>query len=105
MKCEGVYKSAKYLAPKTYLMFDGEHYEVHTKGVNTQVVQNDIKGKPEDKAFELFSAGRKYRCLTALNVKGGKALIMIEKYIAREDNVKEFKDDEILYNDYIIEGV
>lgn len=103
MKCEGVYKSAKYLAPKTYLMYDGEDYEVHTKGVNTQIVYDDIKHKSEEKAFKSFSAGKKYRCLTALNVKGGKALIMIEKYIAREENVKVFKDDEILYNDYIIE--
>ena len=103
MKCEGVYKSAKYLAPKTYLMFDGKDYEVHTKGVNTQIVYNDLCGKTEKMAFKSFSSGKKYRCLTALNVKGGKALIMIEKYIARESNVKEFKDDEILYNDYVIE--
>lgn len=103
MKCEGVYKTAKYLAPKTYLMYDGEDYEVHTKGVNTQIVYKDLCDKTEKMAFKSFKSGKKYRCLTALNVKGGKALIMVEKYIARDDNVKEFKDDEILYNDYVIE--
>lgn len=105
MKCEGIYKSAKYLAPKTYIMYDGKDYEVHCKGVNTQVVHNDLKDKSEKEAFRLFSPNRKYRCLTALNVKGGKALIYVEKYIVKELKKKEFEEDEILYNDYIIEGI
>ena len=48
MKCEGIYQDGLYLAPKTYLMYDGQHYEVHCKGVNTEVVAQAISGMTFD---------------------------------------------------------
>lgn len=71
MKCEGVYDRGLYLAPKTYLMYDGK-YEVHCKGVNTNVVAKEVEGKSFDDACDIFKPLRTFRCLAGLNVKGGK---------------------------------
>ena len=81
MKCEGIYQDGLYLAPKTYLMYDGQHYEVHCKGVNTEVVAQAISGMTFDDAVKRFNVGQVFKCLCAMNVKGGKALIYADKTI------------------------
>ena len=91
MKCEGIYEKGLYLAPKTYLMYDGK-YEVHCKGVNTDVVAKEIKGKSFDDACDIFRPLRTFRCLSGLNVKGGKALVYVDKMILNDDNIKIVKD-------------
>ena len=86
MKCEGVYERGLYLAPKTYLMYDGK-YEVHCKGVNTNVVAKEVEGKGFDDACDIFKPLRTFRCLAGLNVKGGKALIYVDKMILNDKNM------------------
>lgn len=96
MKCEGIYANAVYLAPKTYLMqsFD-KKYEVHTKGVNTDVVMREILkcNNFEDVTSTVFKAGVKFKCLNALNCSGGKALFYVDKTILNETD--EYDDDLI----------
>ena len=87
MKFEGYFEKAIYLAPKSYLMYNGD-YEVHTKGVNTKVVYNEIKDiKDFEKACEIFAPNRTFKCLCGINVKGGKALIYINKMIVNDKNI------------------
>lgn len=87
MKCEGVYDKAIYLAPKSYLMQNEEGFEVHCKGVNTKVVENEIKGLTFSQACDIFKPDRTFRCLCGLNVIGGKALINVDKMIVNSKNI------------------
>ena len=95
MKCEGVYANALYLAPKTYLMqsYD-KKYEVHTKGVNTDIVAREVNKYEniEDVKANVFKAGVKFKCLNGLNCSGGKALFYVDKAILNDD----LSDDEHL---------
>lgn len=96
MKFEGLYQDGLYLAPKTYLLHDNEHYEVHCKGVNTNVVESEIKKCNSFKqACEVFRPNRTFKCLCALNTKGGKALIYIDKMIVHDDKmiIRDSDDD------------
>lgn len=87
MKNEGVFKYALYIAPKSYLMQDyNNEYCVHTKGVNVKVVENEIKNKSFDEACDIFTANRNFKCLMGLNVKGGKALIYVDKMILNDED-------------------
>ena len=67
-------------------MYDGK-YEVHCKGVNTNVVAKEIEGKSFDDACDIFKPLRTFRCLAGLNVKGGKALIYVDKMILNDKNM------------------
>lgn len=103
MKSEGIYESGKYLAPKTYVLYNNleendKHYEVHTKGVNTYVVEKELlKCENYEKAFEKFRAGETFKCLTSLNCVGGKALIVIDKMLLNPKREKNpLEDDEII---------
>ena len=102
MKSEGVYEYAKYLAPKSYLLYNNleendKEYEVHTKGVNTEVVKNELKKcKNFEDACEKFKAGINYRCLVSLNCIGGKALIYIDKMILNPKMQQDPLDDDEL---------
>lgn len=100
MKNEGVFKYGLYLAPKSYLLqsYEGE-YEVHTKGVNTDVVKDSLKGKTMTEATEIFTANKTFRCLCGMNCKGGKALIYIDKMILNDKNY--FCDKNAILNDGI----
>lgn len=97
MKEEGVYNYGIYLAPKTYLMYDNligsrSEYEVHCKGVNTNVVMDEIvKCNNFEEAVEVFAPNRLFKCLCGLNVKGGKALLYVDKMILNEKNYKQYK--------------
>lgn len=105
LKCEGIYDYALYLAPKTYLLWNkDEGYEVHCKGVNTKVVKKEIGDKPFDEAVDIFKPNKMFRCLCGLNVKGGKALIYVDKMILNDENLKIVKEnlgelDEIYEDD------
>lgn len=91
MKNEGVFSKGVYLAPKSYLLYseESDKYEVHCKGVNTKVVAQEIKGKPFNEALDVFKPNRTFKCLMGLNVRGGKALIYVDKMIVNEDNIIE----------------
>jgi len=103
MKSEGIYEFGKYLAPKSYLLYNNieendKEYEVHTKGVNVEIVKQELKKcKTFEEACEKFKAGVNYKCLTSLNCIGGKALIYIDKMILNPKREKEPLDnDEII---------
>lgn len=81
MKCEGIFEKGLYLAPKTYLMYNEGEYEVHCKGVNTEVVKNELEKLDWSSAIKRFNVGSVFTCLCAMNVKGGKALINVDKTI------------------------
>lgn len=100
MKNEGVYEFGKYLAPKTYMLYNNiekqdKKYEVHTKGVNVYVVEKELE-KCENfyQASEKFKAGIDYRCLASLNCIGGKALIYIDKKLLDKKREKEPLDND-----------
>lgn len=100
MKNEGVYEFGKYLAPKTYLLYNNieeqdKEYEVHTKGVNVYIVKKELeKCKNFFQASEKFKAGINYRCLTSLNCIGGKALIYIDKMLLNPKREKDALEDD-----------
>ena len=101
MKCEGIFEKGLYLAPKTYLMYNDGEYEVHCKGVNTEVVKNELKGLDWSQAIKRFNVGSVFTCLCAMNVKGGKALINVDKTIVDlatfEKGQKTMERIEMLY--------
>ena len=84
MKCEGIFEKGLYLAPKTYIMYNDGEYEVHCKGVNTDVVKDELKSLSFDNAIKRFNVGQVFTCLCGMNVKGGKALIYVDKTIVDE---------------------
>lgn len=98
-KWEVACQAVKYIAPKTY--FDikrvGENgvlklddVELHTKGINVKAVKDDAKAHDLtlDYLDKRFAYGQKYVVLCAMNVRGGKALVPTEKYLARLEQDK-----------------
>ena len=102
MKCEGIFEKGLYLAPKTYLMYNAGEYEVHCKGVNTEVVKNELEPLKWPEAIKRFNVGSVFTCLCAMNVKGGKALINVDKTIVDfatyEKGQKAMERIEMLYD-------
>lgn len=89
LKNEGVFDYAVYIAPKSYLMYDGKDYEVHCKGVNTKVVKRALQGVTSfEEAIKIFKPNKTFKCLAGLNVKGGKALLYVDKMILNDENLK-----------------
>ena len=100
-KLEAECEAVKYLAPKTYFdiekvgengKIDIDDIEIHTKGINVNAVKKDASNneltlKSLDKRFNY---GQKYIVLCAMNVRGGKALVPTEKYLARLEQAGEF---------------
>lgn len=94
-----------YLAPKTY--FDGHtsdgkitDVEIHSKGVPTKSVITKMKNGDEWKTpaevAELFKVGAKFDALAGINIRGGKALIPIQKELCTYTNaakVMKHNDD------------
>ena len=67
-------------------------YEVHCKGVNTKVVLAEIlKCKDFNEACDVFAPNKTFKCLSGLNVKGGKALIYTDKVILNDTNLQIVK--------------
>ena len=107
----------KYLLPKTYVDIESinedgtiplESVEVHSKGISVKAIYDVlVKVKEEgekkvayidfDKLNEKFAFGKKFTCLQAMNVKGGKALVPVEKYLARPELAPKGFDD--IYSD------
>ena len=118
LKLEATCEAVKYIAPKTYIDIetinkDGtinyDAYEVHSKGINLQAVNADLKKKQKGKkngrpTLELINRkidyGAQYICLVAMNVRGGKVLIPTIKYLAREELRPRGEDDKIVYTNY-----
>ena len=105
MKSEGIYEYGKYIAPKTYILYNNIvendcKFEIHTKGVNTKVVEGIIKKEFEKcKNVEYvftnyFRSGITYKCLTSLNCIGGKALLYIDKMLLNPKREKDCLEDD-----------
>lgn len=75
---------ACFLAPKTY--FEEEEtgrLELHAKGIRIEEIRRLIEtGEPVEK---IYTKGYRVQTLSALNVKGGKALLPLPKIITRPD--------------------
>ena len=102
-KCEGIFQYGLYLAPKTYMLYEDGDYDVHCKGVNTKVVAEELEGKTIKEACKIFKGNRKFKCLCGLNVKGGKALVWLDKFILRDDIIikTDVADGSEIVSDYI----
>ena len=99
LKLEASCHYGLFLAPKTYFEIDNDNIiEVHTKGVPTKVIYNamieagaidkDKKVLSIDKVCDIFKAGNKFQCLSAMNLKGGKGLIPLYKELCRLENAR-----------------
>ena len=94
-KCEAV----KYLLPKTYFDLErteedgtidiqGKTLEIHSKGVSIGSVKARLMKEENltlDKLSEIFDYGQKFGMLCAMNVRGGKVLLPVEKFLAKAD--------------------
>lgn len=97
------YTWAKYIAPKTYILVrtlpNGKRdVECHCKGMPLKSIFSPVsatearavgKISPEmenDEINTIFAAGRQFVALAGMNVRGGKALVPVLKYLCREDN-------------------
>lgn len=95
LKLEATCDAVKYLAPKTYIdiertdnIIDIKNIEIHCKGVSTRVVQEKFKSYKKltiARINQAFDYGKKYIMLSAMNVPGGKCLLPVEKYLARDE--------------------
>lgn len=106
-KNEGEFNCCKYIAPKCY--FDGKtdnegrfsELEIHSKGLSINLIEQEFKTptgwKTVDEVDKRFSYGEKFQPLSGMNIKGGKALIPIEKYLAKP--VQGFFDSNIGLNE------
>ena len=62
---------------------------MHCKVVNTKVVEKEIEHyKDFSQTFDIFRPNRMFKCLSGLNVKGGKALIYVDKVILNDENME-----------------
>ena len=118
LKLEAECEAVKYIAPKTYIDIeriekDGtieyENIEIHSKGVTTAAVvaalkirqKGTKKGKPTLALIDRrIGYGEKYLVLCAMNVKGGKVLLPVEKYLAREELAPLDSDERLAYTNY-----
>lgn len=118
LKLEAVCEAVKYILPKTYIDIerindDGtieyENLEVHSKGVSTASVIAELKKKQKGKkrgkpTLPLIDAkiayGAKYLILCAMNVRGGKVLLPVEKYLARAELANDGQGEALVYTNY-----
>lgn len=105
MKNEGIYEYGKYIAPKTYMLYNNldkndKKYEIHCKGVNVSAVEKEIeKCKNFEEASNIFVSGKTFKCLTSLNCIGGKALIYIDKMLLNPKMEQDILDDDEIYTE------
>lgn len=103
LKLEATCEAIKYIAPKTYVdiekinadgSIDLNNVEIHSKGISVNVIFTELMKK--DKVFikdinDAIAYGKEYTILCAMNVKGGKVLLPLDKFIARMELApKEF---------------
>ncbi len=95
LKLEATCEAIKYIAPKTYIdiekndkIIDMSNIELHCKGVSIKVVQEKFKSYKKltlARINHAFDYGKKYIMLSAMNVPGGKCLLPVEKFLARDE--------------------
>ena len=118
LKLEATCEAVKYILPKTYVdiervnkdgTIDFGALELHSKGVSIAAVVAALKKKQKGKkrglpTLELIDAkiayGQKYLVLCAMNVKGGKVLLPVEKYLATNDRKPTDDDGRLVFTNY-----
>ena len=118
LKLEASCEAVKYILPKTYVdvervnkdgTIDFDALELHSKGVSIAAVKADLRKKQKGKkrglpTLELIDAkiayGQKYLVLCAMNVKGGKVLLPIEKYLATNERRPTDDDGRLVFTNY-----
>lgn len=94
LKCEAECEAVKYIMPKTYIDIDSiengiaKSYEIHSKGLATTIVTKKLQQYKKltlKRIDKIFNYGQKFLTLQAMNVRGGKVLIPVEKYLARPE--------------------
>lgn len=118
LKLEATCEAVKYILPKTYVDIervnkDGtinfEALELHSKGVSISAVVAALKKKQKGKKRGLptlalidakVSYGVKYLVLCAMNVKGGKVLLPVEKYLATNDRRPTEDGERVVFTNY-----
>ena len=118
LKLEAECEAVKYIAPKTYIdiekvnadgTIDFKKMEIHSKGVTTSAVvaalakkqKGKKKGKPTLSLIdEKIAYGQKFLVLCAMNVRGGKVLLPVEKYLAREELAPMDSEERLAYTNY-----
>lgn len=118
LKLEATCEAVKYILPKTYVdierinkdgTIDFDKMEIHSKGVSISAVKASLKKKQKGKKRGLptlalmdskIAYGQKYLVLCAMNVRGGKVLLPVEKYLATKDRQPTDNDERIVYTNY-----
>lgn len=118
LKLEATCEAVKYILPKTYVdierinkdgTIDFEALELHSKGVSISAVIAALKKKQKGKKRglptlglinERIAYGQKYLVLCAMNVKGGKVLLPVEKYLATNDRRPTEGGERLVYTNY-----
>ena len=118
LKLEATCEAVKYILPKTYVdierinkdgTIDFDKMEIHSKGVSISAVKASLKKKQKGKKRGLptlalmdskIAYGEKYLVLCAMNVRGGKVLLPVEKYLATKDRQPTDNDERIVYTNY-----
>ena len=117
LKLEATCEAVKYLLPKTYVdierinkngTIEFDSMEIHSKGISVSAIIAALKKKQKGKKNNLptlrlvdncIAYGRAYAVLCAMNVKGGKVLLPVEKYLARAE-LAPTGDGELVYTNY-----
>jgi len=94
LKCENETPifEAIFVAPKAYAERDERGTEYHSKGVNIECLRE--AEKQGDSLPDIYRPGRRYLSLSALNVRGGKALLPLPKCIKRNlEDIDEYGEE------------
>lgn len=118
LKLEATCEAVKYILPKTYVdierinkngTIDYDALELHSKGVSISAVKAALKKKQKGKkqglpTLELIDRrinyGQKYLVLCAMNVRGGKVLLPVEKYLAANERKPTEDSAQLVYTNY-----
>ena len=118
LKLEATCEAVKYILPKTYVdiehinkdgTIDFKALELHSKGVSVGAVVAALKKKQKGKKRGLptlalidakINYGQKYLVLCAMNVKGGKVLLPVEKYLATKERRPAEDGERLVYTNY-----
>ena len=118
LKLEATCEAVKYLLPKTYIdvekinsdgTIDFDNFEIHSKGVSINAVISELKKKQQGKKRGLptlqlldkrIAYGQKYLVLCAMNVKGGKVLLPVEKFLATNERRPKESAERLVYTNY-----
>lgn len=107
LKHEAICPFSKYIMPKTYIdieevtpkMKKVKKAEIHSKGVSPKIIWKYFPSYCTIKKINaIFDYGLQVFALCAMNVKGGKVLVYLQKYVARPD--QKINDDLFVTTGY-----